>query len=311
MMTEESAKSLIEWEPVSRRIITARFNSKGRKVTIIQCYAPTNTAEEEMKEEFYTMLQGIYDKVPARDMKIVMGDLNAKIGSDNKGKEITMGKEALGIMNENGELFSDFCAFNDLVIGGSIFPHKNIHKETWISPDGNTKNQIDHITIERKWRRSLQDVRNLRGADAASDHHLVLGIFKVKLRAFKDTCDRPHVKFNTQRLKDKEIKEQFGITLWNKFEALTEITEETNIDDHWEKLKETWTETCEETLGKKKYKMKEWISVDTEKLIEGRRTLKQKINSCNDTEEKRQLQTEYRDADKEVKKSTKKDKRDY
>ena len=158
---------------------------------------------------------------------------------------------------------------------------------------------------------SLQDVRNLRGADAASDHHLVLGIFKVKLRAFKDTCDRPHVKFNTQRLKDKEIKEQFGITLWNKFEALTEITEETNIDDHWEKLKETWTETCEETLGKKKYKMKEWISVDTEKLIEGRRNLTHKINSCNDTEEKRQLQTEYRDADKEVKKSTKKDKRDY
>ena len=111
MMTEESAKSLIEWEPVSPRIITARFNSKGRKVTIIQCYAPTNTAEEETKEEFYTMLQGILDKVPARDMKIVMGDLNAKIGSENKGKETVMGKEALGVMNENGELFSDFLCF--------------------------------------------------------------------------------------------------------------------------------------------------------------------------------------------------------
>ena len=43
------------------------------------------------------------------------------------GKETMMGKEALGTINENGKFFSDFCAFNDLVIGGTIFPHKNIH----------------------------------------------------------------------------------------------------------------------------------------------------------------------------------------
>ncbi len=41
-----------------------------------------------------------------------------------------MGREALGDMNENGEVFTDFCAFNDLVIGGSVFPHKDIHEAT-------------------------------------------------------------------------------------------------------------------------------------------------------------------------------------
>ena len=92
-----------------------------------------------------------------------------------------MGKAALVTINENEELFSYFCAFNDLVIDGSIFPNKNIHKETWISADGQTKKGIDHITIERKWRRSRLDVRNLRGADAGSDHHLVVSFFKVKL----------------------------------------------------------------------------------------------------------------------------------
>ncbi|WP_353805840.1 hypothetical protein, partial [Acinetobacter baumannii] len=61
-----------------------------------------------------------------------------------------MGREALGDINENGEIFTDFCAFNDLVIGGSVFPHKDIHKATWISPDGRTKNQIDFIAISRK-----------------------------------------------------------------------------------------------------------------------------------------------------------------
>ena len=47
-------------------------------------------------------------------------------------------------MNDNGERFADLCASNQLVIGGSIFPHKRIHKATWISPDHVTENQIDH-----------------------------------------------------------------------------------------------------------------------------------------------------------------------
>ena len=59
-----------------------------------------------------------------------MGDTNAKVGSDNTGREEIMGKHGLGTMNENGELFVDFCTFNDLVIGGSVFPHKTMHKAT-------------------------------------------------------------------------------------------------------------------------------------------------------------------------------------
>ena len=59
MLSESAAKTLIEWTPVSPRIITARFNFKGRKVTIINCYAPTNTAADNRKEEFYSSLQGV------------------------------------------------------------------------------------------------------------------------------------------------------------------------------------------------------------------------------------------------------------
>ena len=77
-------------------------------------------------------------------------------------------------MNENGDMFADLCSFNILIIGGSVFPHRMIHKVTWVSPDHRTENQIDHIFISQKFRRSMQDVRIHRGADAASDHHLVL-----------------------------------------------------------------------------------------------------------------------------------------
>ena len=151
-----------------------------------------------------------------------------------------MGRHGLGCMNENGERVSDFCAFNDLVIGGSIFPHKAIHKATWISPDGRTFNQIDHITIARKWRTSLLDVRVKSGADIASDHHLLLGTLKVKLRAHQDSSARPHCKYNTFNLKCNETAKMFNCTVKNKFSVLVFADEDLN--NHWEGLKKTWQE---------------------------------------------------------------------
>jgi exonuclease III len=150
--------------------MTARIYSKGRKTIIIQCYAPTNVADQEEKGDFYNNLQSLLDNTPRSDIKIIMGDMNAKVGNYNTNRERIMGTHGIGTCNENGELLAELCDFIDFIIGGTLFPHKKIHKTTWKSPDGKTENQIDHITISGKWRRSLQDVKARRGADAASDH---------------------------------------------------------------------------------------------------------------------------------------------
>ena len=102
--------------------------------------------------------------------------INAKVGNDNTGNKRVMGKYGCGNINDNGERLVVLCGANNLVIGGTIFPHREIHKLTWISPNGRDKNQIDHIIINGTWRRSLQNVRVMRGADVASDHHLVSSI---------------------------------------------------------------------------------------------------------------------------------------
>ncbi|EDO30030.1 predicted protein, partial [Nematostella vectensis] len=151
-------------------------------LTIIQCYAPTNEADDEAKDDWYKHLTQVISRVPRHDMLLVIGDLNAKVGTDNTNYERAMGVYGCGTMNNNGERLADFCLNNDLEIGGTIFPHKNIHKLTWRSPDGRTLNQIDHIIINGKWRRSLLNVRVYRGADASSDHNLVVTSVKLKLR---------------------------------------------------------------------------------------------------------------------------------
>lgn len=73
-------------------------------------------------------------------MFIVLGNMNIKVGEDNSGREENMGKYGVGLMNENGEFFADFCVFNNLVIGGFIFLYKRYYKSTWILLDGLIEN---------------------------------------------------------------------------------------------------------------------------------------------------------------------------
>jgi len=173
----------VEWSPILERIILARFKTKIRNLTIIQCYAPTEMTDKNIKEEFYQQVHETITTVQKRDVIIVMGDMNAKVGPNDEGLEHVMGRHGIGNMNEYGELFSELCASCDLIIGGTVFPHKTCHKVSWVSPDNITENQIDHVAISRTFRRSLLDVRNKRAADIGSDHHLMIANFKFKILA--------------------------------------------------------------------------------------------------------------------------------
>ena len=123
ILNQNANKSLIDWEPVNERIIKARFFSKYIKLSVIQVYAPTNDADEENKHLFYEILQKTLDKVPKHDMTVIIGDFNAKVGHRSSSAERSVGNEASGIRNENGELFVTFCEMNNLLIGGSVFKH--------------------------------------------------------------------------------------------------------------------------------------------------------------------------------------------
>ena len=90
------------------------------------------------------------------------------------------GKNGTGERNNNGVKLVAFCNENELVITGTLFQHKNIHKNRWTSPDFNTYNQIDHILVNGKYRRSSLDTKVRRGADIGSDCQLVFS--KVQLK---------------------------------------------------------------------------------------------------------------------------------
>ncbi|VDP75477.1 unnamed protein product [Schistosoma curassoni] len=192
-------------------------------MNIIQCYAPTNDYNDDAKDEFYNRLQSIVEKCPTNDLTILMGDFNARVGTDNTGYEDIMGRHGLGERNENEKRFANLCVFNKLAIGGTIFPHKRIHKTTWTSPDHYTQNQIDHICINKTFRRTIEDVRTKRGADIASDHHLLVAKMKLKLKKHWTTGRTISQKFNTAFLQDTNKLNEFKIVLSNKFQAFHDL----------------------------------------------------------------------------------------
>ena len=126
MLAPEAHAALIGWEPVSSGIITAKFTTKKKdiRLNIIQCYAPTNDAEEE-KDDFYQQLQAMLDRRGTKDITILMGDFNAKIGMDNTGYEDIMGTHGLGQMNENGERFARSTTY---ALAASSGDHGRMHE---------------------------------------------------------------------------------------------------------------------------------------------------------------------------------------
>ncbi|XP_053954636.1 uncharacterized protein LOC128860875 [Anastrepha ludens] len=235
------------------------------------------------------------------DITILMGDLNAQIGQCNLGREEIMGRHGLGVLSGNGELFTELWASNNLVIGGTLFNHKRIHKVTWTSPDHTTENQIDHIAISRKWRGSLTDVRNKRGADISSDHHLLIAVVRLKVAAI--TQQKSQRRFNVEKLKDERASTRF-------VEALTSTTAPTTPhENEWQRTKQVFLNSAETHLGFKAIKRKCWISDRTWNLINDRRDIKNQLNCAKTRLSKTVLQQRYSDMDKQVKKSARTDKR--
>lgn len=158
IVSKEKVNSLLEWELLIDKLIRVHFNSKHCKLTIQQCYAPTNEVDKKVKDDWYEVLQQAVSKVFQHNMLLIMGDMNANVGADNTDCDRAMAKHLYRVMNDNSEHLVDFCLDNKCVIGCTIFPYKNIHKLTWKSPDGSTVNQMDHILINGMWCRSLLDV---------------------------------------------------------------------------------------------------------------------------------------------------------
>ena len=111
------------------RMISVRFQGKPFNITVIQAYAPTSNAEEAEVERFYEDLQDLLELTLKKDVLFIIGDWNAKVGSQETPGVI--GKFGLGVRNEAGQRLIKFCQENTLVIANTLFQQqeKTLHMD--------------------------------------------------------------------------------------------------------------------------------------------------------------------------------------
>ena len=123
-------------------------------MTIIQVCAPTSNTEGDEVEWFYEDLQDLLELTPQIDVLFIIGDWNAKVGSQET-PGVT-GKFGLGIRNEAGQRLTEFCQENALVIANTLFQQHKRRLYTWISPDCQYQNQTDYILCSQRWKSTIQ-----------------------------------------------------------------------------------------------------------------------------------------------------------
>ena len=91
-------------------------------------------------------------------------DMNAQVAREEMFRPM-IGPDSLNtVSNDNDQRCFNFAASRGMVVRSSFFPHKDILKATWISPDHQTTNQIDHVLIDGRF---FSDITNIRTAPIA------------------------------------------------------------------------------------------------------------------------------------------------
>ena len=304
LVNKDCKHSVLGYCPISSRLITIRLRATPFNITVLQVYAPTTDHDDEEVEELYSLIQNAIDKVNKKDIIIILGDWNAKVGADALGDWGNhMGPSCNRLTNERGLRLLEFASYNNLTLANTLGEHKASRRWTWHAPNGRNHNQIDYILVQNRFRTGINKAktRTFPGADIGSDHDLVIMNFKVRLKKIK-THSNMRMKFNLDKLKDRDISKAFLATIGGRFAPL--MTMEENVETLATSFSKIMTETATEVLGKQRRKTQRWTTDDILDLCDRRRELKKDKNTENGAQE-------YRLVNKMIRKKMKRAKEEW
>ena len=168
----------VGWPPkgVNDHLMMMRLPfSNGQKfITIVSAYAPTMTNPDEVKDKLYEDLNTIITTVPNTDNPIILGDFNAKAGSDSITWEGVIGQYGVGNCNSNGLLLLQTCAEHGLLITNTVFCLPTQNRTSWMPPCSKHWHLIDYVIIRKRDRQDVQVTRAMCGAECWTDHCLII-----------------------------------------------------------------------------------------------------------------------------------------
>ncbi|KAI8430992.1 hypothetical protein MSG28_001085 [Choristoneura fumiferana] len=247
---------------ISDRIAILNIEIPGYKKlwTIVQIYAPTEQATKTEIELFYKELSQTITRFLNNHL-ILMGDFNAQVGAKQCKEEYVLGNFGQGKRSPHGELLVEFLLQHNLTLLNSLYIKNQKNKWTWISPDGNTKNEIDYMTTN--FPKAFTDTAVVTKFNFNTNHRMVRS--NIRIEPLKKS--RKYFTSHTTGHYSKEILAKIKQSL---IESTDELTT-SNIDTHtkYGKIEKLLTQEKDVISRRNKYK----LSDKTLQLIELRKLL--------------------------------------
>nr|XP_042895535.1 craniofacial development protein 2-like [Parasteatoda tepidariorum] len=254
---------LIDFDCRTPRLCKIRIKGIFFNCSFINFHAPTEDKYGAEKELFYEELHRLYNSCPKNDVKIFLGDANAKIGVEKEFRPVIGGYSLHDISNDNGKRLIDFATDHNMVIPSTMFQHKRIHKMTWKSPNGNTYNQIDHILIDSRHKSDILDVRSYRGANIDSDHFLVLAEVRARISNTRKARGERLKKYDGEQLKKETTRKKFQEQIERRLEVTDDSSERDDVNREWNVIKRALIETGDQVVEKiERTGRKDWFDND-------------------------------------------------
>ena len=272
MMTKRLSRAMKGFWAISDRVILMSFKGKPIDLNVIQVYAPTAEADEDILEEFYDQINRAKKQCKPHEFTVVMGDLNAKVGRGRV--ENIVGPFGLGERNERGDRFVEWCAENKQMIANTWFRHHPRRLWTWKSPGDQYRNQIDYITVSTRFRNAVTQVRTYPGADCSSDHvPVVMNVF-IKLKKLEKRRKTPRLSLNILK-ENEELSNDYRNKVRDRYSEQERSHDELNVEDKWDILAKAMVSTAEEMIGERERVARgEWMTEDILMLMDRRRACK-------------------------------------
>ena len=140
ILKEKLAKQLVAYDLINEIKMIIQLITVQEPLFVFQVYAPDSSYSQDLKDEFYSLLQQQINKLPVKTIKINMGNFHGKVGTNDIDiHPDNCGKYGVVRMNYEGERLLNFCAMNNFAVMNSVNKQRKSRLVTWICPDGKQK----------------------------------------------------------------------------------------------------------------------------------------------------------------------------
>nr|VZH96762.1 unnamed protein product [Spirometra erinaceieuropaei] len=256
---------------INDRLMSLRLPLRrgGKFAAIISAYAPPMTSPDAVRDKFYEDLHALLATVSKADKLIVLGDFNARVGTDHTAWRGVLGPHGLRGSNDNGLLLLRTCAEHRLTLTNTFFCLPEREKATWRHPRSRQWHLLDYVLVRRRDQRDVLVTKAIAGADGWTDHRLVISKMRIRLQPHsRPQGKRPPGKLNVALLSLPAHRLHFSSELAQRLDNLpiavaaddsAAAAENASVDNRWCQLRDTVQSTALAVLGRAPRQHQDWF----------------------------------------------------